>query len=622
MAGPALLVSDSAIPRLIKATGIAVNVSTSMLVSVAIMLWALLAPDGWFVASSKLHYLLFLLALALAFPLRLAALVFAAGAAANFALHSVSVTKAALTTLPLTSLDLHIFATNPGGFLGAMKWDPAISFAIAGITTSALIGVIGWLTRQHFKQRGRPAFRAVAASASACILAAASVPVFSERLFQTIKPPSKILAHAWEPAGVTQASLDLGVFPFLLFTAKVDASGDGNRFAAGTSGTAVAAEGGDTAVPALVRPGFRGAKLPNIVLVLLESTFDINRTFQIDPPLKTTFTTDYNGAALRGALNVNAIGGGTWITEFEVLTGIDSRLFGFAGYYTHVSVAPMIKNSLATHLQAKGYDLKALYATKGDFYSGRSGFAHYGFNTFLDSDHFGVKDPWHASDRLTMQNYLKALQPRKTRPLFAYVQTLENHAPHSCSKLDGKPLVYRLKGKSNRAMACQVNDYIRRQQSTEQAVGQLETHLKKIEAATGRPYVLVLFGDHLPHTFVGTQTALMRSAHSYDHLRRTPKTSTFYQIRTSLKSPFRKARLDAPVVLLPTLISAFVARSAQDLYMPVNLALHRHCGSSLAISNSAGLFAKPASAEKKKANMSCKQAIDSAIQVYKRTALK
>ena len=114
----------------------------------------------------------------------------------------------------------------------------------------------------------------------------------------------------------------------------------------------------------------------------------------------------------------------------------------------------------------------------------------------------------------------------------------------------------------------------------------------------------------------------MRSTHSFDHLRRTPKTSTFYQIRTSTKSPFRQSRLDAPIVLLPTLISAFAASDSRDLYLPVNLALYRHCGSNIAISNAAGLYAEAANSKMKEARRSCKQAIDRAIQVYKRTALK
>jgi hypothetical protein len=43
-----------------------------------------------------------------------------------------------------------------------------------------------------------------------------------------------------------------------------------------------------------------------------------------------------------GSLYVNAVGGGTWLSEFESIVGVDERLFGYAGYYTHASLSLII----------------------------------------------------------------------------------------------------------------------------------------------------------------------------------------------------------------------------------------------------------------------------------------
>lgn len=44
-----------------------------------------------------------------------------------------------------------------------------------------------------------------------------------------------------------------------------------------------------------------------------------------------------------------------------------SRLFGYAGYYTHVELGPYVKGSIATYLKARGYQTLALYPVEGKF---------------------------------------------------------------------------------------------------------------------------------------------------------------------------------------------------------------------------------------------------------------
>src|SRR5262245_62227336 len=77
--------------------------------------------------------------------------------------------------------------------------------------------------------------------------------------------------------------------------------------------------------------------------------------------------------------------GGSWVTEFEVITGVDSRIFGYHGFYTHFYIAPKVKNSFVEYLVRKGYKTAAFYPVEGSFYN-----AEDRKSTRLNSSHLGI----------------------------------------------------------------------------------------------------------------------------------------------------------------------------------------------------------------------------------------
>ncbi len=190
---------------------------------------------------------------------------------------------------------------------------------------------------------------------------------------------------------------------------------------------------------------------------------------------------------------MHAIGGGTWISEFETITGIPSRLFGYAGYYTHVELAPYVKASLATYLKARGYQTLALYPVEGKFYGSRAAYGHYGFDRFYDGEDIKIKEPWFAEDTEIIEKYLaKFNETDKSKPVFSFMLTMENHSPHPCPRFGGeKEMPYRFTGETNARGTCELNEYIARYRSTETAIAMLEQALQAREKTTGRPYVLM-----------------------------------------------------------------------------------------------------------------------------------
>ena len=106
-----------------------------------------------------------------------------------------------------------------------------------------------------------------------------------------------------------------------------------------------------------------GTALPNIIVVQAESTFDPNDTFTLVAPVSNSLFYSVQGPRpndpkvhFRGPALANVIGGGSWVSEFEVLTGMDSRLFGIAGRYTHVSLSALSRHTFPRYLRDRGYE--------------------------------------------------------------------------------------------------------------------------------------------------------------------------------------------------------------------------------------------------------------------------
>ena len=137
---------------------------------------------------------------------------------------------------------------------------------------------------------------------------------------------------------------------------------------------------------------------PNIVIVLLESTFDENKAFDYLPARNSSFASKENTTLLQGPLYVNAVGGGTWVSEFEAITGMPASLFGWSGGYTHITLSPYIKHTFVHYLVDKGYETIGLYPIPGDFYSARQAYLKYGFKKFIDGNDLGIQNPWKSTD--------------------------------------------------------------------------------------------------------------------------------------------------------------------------------------------------------------------------------
>ena len=489
----------------------------------------------------------------------------------------VSAVKIDLTGLPLTVLDIQIAAANPAGLWDALalpQWTRyvAVAFVVAVIASWVLSGLAAAARSlaRGLKRRARhEAAGRIAALACLAVLMAA----YLENLYATVAEERL----AWDPEGVVQLLDRLGVLPFVGYSYRIESIAPGDIYRDDDEVVPPSREDVRAAVLQYVHfPPDRGplGDRPNIAVVLAESTFDPRDAFRLHGEWNGELFEAGRYTAALGPLIVNGVGGGTWIAEFETIVGLDSRLFGYSGTYTHASVAPFIERSFATYLREKGYHTFAFFPVEGGFYNMRRAYDRYGFQTVRDSIELGSREQWMSSDPRMVELVTTAMGPEPQQPFFAYVLLIENHSPHECDAADGGSFKAELDGAAGFARNCALNEYLRRLDSTTSAVGSLVQYLEDVEARTGRPFVVLVFGDHQPFSFTSTGGFFL----DYAAFRNMPdKRRTFFHVLSSAAAELDCCSDPPSAAILPTLLSGFVASGPDDVYLGETLWLFSQC---------------------------------------------
>jgi len=489
-------------------------------------------------------------------------------------LFAISEWKIRLIGLPLTMLDIRIAIRNPSGLWDALGWPHWSRLPLAWTSIIALAAALGWFVISA-RRRVRGAHAHAGPRAFALVVIALLVAGHAWRTARALERAS----HQWEPAPMVALARKLGPAPFLMYTHWLERRRDGLFFTAESASPPSSAEIEEASRQLLHDGLIPAAQSPNIVVVLAESTFDPAAAFALDGAWDSSLFRTGEGTHAVGPLLVNAVGGGTWITEFESIVGIDSRLFGYWGYYTHGALAPFVRQSLASWLSAQGYHTQAFFPHGGEFYAARAAYQRYGFHEILDVRQLGFAAGWVESDTAMVERVLPRLALSDGRPTFAYVMLIENHAPHNCRDARDAAADITFAGIPDSARACQLQEYLRRLASTSEAVRRLRSRLAAVERETGRPFVLLVFGDHQPHTFTRSGASLLPGSQDFSGARKgLGERSTFYHLISSTAPRVRCCGVEVAAWTLPTLLSSYVTTGTDSLYLPLNLWLHSKCG--------------------------------------------
>jgi hypothetical protein len=230
-------------------------------------------------------------------------------------------------------------------------------------------------------------------------------------------------------------------------------------------------------------------KLPHIILMHDESSFDVTAApgMRVPPGYHRHFQS-FDGKSRK--LVVEGVGGPSWFTEYNVLTGLSARSYGrFATFVTRIA-AGRVGRGLAHSLRRCGYRTFSLYPFYGAFLSSRAFQTTAGIEHYLDMHDLGTRN--FEADSFYFNHAAKIIaRERGNGPLFLYVYTVANHFPWDTRLRPELTPNWRDLGN-----APGIDEYIRRQGMTARDYSALLDRLK--QDFPTESFLIVRYGDHQP----------------------------------------------------------------------------------------------------------------------------
>ena len=241
-----------------------------------------------------------------------------------------------------------------------------------------------------------------------------------------------------------------------------------------------------------------GSVKPNIIVVLLESCFDIDEypalSYNEDPiPYFHELEKKYS----TGHLTVPVVGAGTCNTEFEILTGMSYKFFGPGEYPQKTVLKKRDCESTADVIKKLGYGTHVVHNNGGNFYSRANAFSQMGFDTFTSKELLDITDytplnTWPTDDILVGATK-DALDSTNT-PDFCYTITVGTHGDYPTEKVIENPKIkVKVKG-VDQGRQNQWEYYCNMLNNMDRFLKEYTDMLEK----RGEPTLLICFGDHLP----------------------------------------------------------------------------------------------------------------------------
>ncbi len=230
-------------------------------------------------------------------------------------------------------------------------------------------------------------------------------------------------------------------------------------------------------------------KPPHIIMVLDEGSFDITALPGVNvPDGYARYFRSFDGKSRR--LFVEGVGGPTWYTEYNVLTGLSVQSYGSMSYYVTRIAAGHVKRGLPQSLRRCGYKTISLYPAYGAFLSARAFQTGTGVERFLDLDN--LKQVGNETDYFFYDQALRELKHDKSnQPLFIFVYTVINHFPWDWRFRPDLTPDWR-----NLNANLEVDEYVRRQTMSADDFAKFMGHLR--QDFPDESFLVVRFGDHQP----------------------------------------------------------------------------------------------------------------------------
>lgn len=305
-------------------------------------------------------------------------------------------------------------------------------------------------------------------------------------------------------------------------------------------------------------------EMPDIVVILNESVFDPSKLdYDFADNLKFAFFQDLKTTKSSGILNVNTYGGSSWISEYEINTGIPHKSFSGPSYMPFITLVPNTDNSIMSQLRSKGYRVEVVYPVDKNFSLALDSYTKLGAHQVSDIYEFGFEpDSWgNIPDTMIGDMIIDALDRNPEKPKYIFAATMLNHGPHSSFFPDnigcGRVM--------NDKLCSKLNNYISRLTQTSQDQVDLINKLMQRKRKT----IVVNFGDHLP-SFEGYSTQLRFARDIKDYYK------TFYNINANFEIKDKTKYKSLDISFIPGLVLDMAQLNSDEFYQAGSL-LRKSC---------------------------------------------
>lgn len=236
---------------------------------------------------------------------------------------------------------------------------------------------------------------------------------------------------------------------------------------------------------------------PDVIIIQLESFFDVSRTSDIHTDIDPIANFNkYKEEYPSGYLTVPAVGSGTANTEFEMLTGMKSKIFGAGEYPYKTILTETPVESLAQLFSSYGYETHAMHNNKAKFYSRDYTYANMGFDSFTSLEYMinpeYTETGW-AKDSVLVSEIMKTLESSR-RKNFIFAVSVQGHGRYPKDELKTKEYVKVTRDDEDQELTYQFGYFVNQTYEMDQTIAKL----KKALDDRGKPYILFLYGDHIP----------------------------------------------------------------------------------------------------------------------------
>ena len=310
-------------------------------------------------------------------------------------------------------------------------------------------------------------------------------------------------------------------------------------------------------------------EMPDIVVILNESVFDPSKLdYDFADKLKFEFFQNGKYTKYSGILNVNTFGGSSWISEYEINTGVPHKSFTGPSYMPFITLVPHTNNSIMSYLRSIGYRVEVLYPVDKNFSLALDAYTKLGSHEITDIYEYGFEpESWgRVPDKMIGDMVIDALDRNPEKPKYIFAATMLNHGPHSSFFPDNIGCILSM----NDQLCSKLNDYIARLAKTNEDQLDLIEKLMKRKKKT----IIVNFGDHLP-SFEGFSTQLRFTRDIKNYFK------TFYNVNANfdIKDDSQYPALD--ITFIPGLLLDIAKINGNSFYK-ANSFIRKNCNGQIA----------------------------------------